>query len=122
MNKMEQPIPDVTDEDVQRIAIRDVGEVQPARVLAILREYGKQAWNRPPSPRVHLAILRLANGDLNQLSEQTKTAIQDFRDVLSYAEYPRYTKEIGFTEVSGETERAIIDDDWRQYREWLEKQ
>jgi len=36
------------------------------------------------------------------------------------AEYPRYTAEIGFEKVSKKNVRAIIDDDWRQYREWLE--
>jgi hypothetical protein len=121
MDAIEQPIPKVTDRDVERIAIRDFGEARLTQVMAILQEYGMQDWNRPPSPRVRLAILKLANGDVNQLVEHTRVAIRDFRDVLSAAEYPRYAREIGFKNVAKETKRAIIADDWRQYREWFEK-
>jgi hypothetical protein len=63
----------------------------------------------------------LANGDLDQLSKHTETAIRDFRDVVCMAEYPRYSAEIGFRKVASKVERAVIDDDWRQYREWLER-
>src|SRR6185295_13742917 len=94
----EQPIPDVSDEDVKRIAVREFGDAQVALVLSILEEFGKQAWNRP-DPRVKLAILKLAQGDLDRLLDETQTAIQDYRDVLSKAEYPRYTREIGFDDV-----------------------
>ncbi len=89
--------------------------------MEILQEYGKQEWNKP-GPRVRLAILKLANGDLSQLKEHTKVAIQDFRDVLAMAEYPRWTKEIGFDRKARKVERAVIDDDWRQYCEWLERE
>ena len=119
---MNQPIPKVTDADVERIAVRDFGNAQLSQVMEILQEYGKQEWNRPGGPRVRLAILKLANGDLEQLSMHTKIAIQDGRDVLSLAEYPRWTAEVGFDEVSRKVERAVIDEDWKQYREWLEKE
>jgi hypothetical protein len=119
---MEQPIPKVTDEDVKRIASRDFGQKHLSQVLDILQEYGKQVWNRPGSPRVRLAILKLANGDVEQLEKYTKTAIDDFRDVVSQAEYPRYTAEIGFDRVAAKIKRAVIDDDWKQYCEWLERE
>lgn len=117
---VEQPIPNVTNDDVRRIALRDFGPAQLALVLSIIEEFGKQDWNRP-SPRVHLAILKLASGNLDQLLDATKTAIEDFRDVLAWAEYPRYIREIGFHDVPDSVKQAVIDDDWKQYREWLEK-
>ena len=119
---MDQPVPKVTDKDVERIAIRDFGKTQLSQVIDTLQEYGKQDWNRPGSPRVRLAILKLSNGDLDQLSKHTQAAIKDFRDVVCLAEYPRYTVEIGFEKVSKNVARAVIDDDWRQYCEWLEKE
>lgn len=119
---MEQPIPKVTDKDVERIAVRDFGNDHLLQVLEILQEYGKQEWNRPGSPRVRLAILKLANGNLEQLRKCTKTAIEDFRDVISLAEYPLYSAEIGFNRVAAEVKRAVIDDDWKQYCEWLERE
>ena len=105
---------------MKRIALRDFGHAQVALVLSILDEFGKQDWNRP-DPRVRLAILKLANGNLDRLLDQTQTAIQDYRDVLSEAESPRYSREIGFGDVSESVQRAVIDDDWRQYCEWLER-
>ena len=116
----EQPVPNITDKDVKRIAFRDFGVVQVFKVLSILSEYGKQDWNEP-SPRVQLAILKLANGDIIKLSEQTKTAIEDFRDVLAEAEYPRYSKEIGFDDVEEDYKNSVINDDWLQYSEWLDE-
>ena len=121
-NKMcEQPVPKITDKDVKRIALRDFGEDQLFKVLSILSKFGKQDWNEP-NPRIQLAILKLASGDIIKLADATKAAIEDFRDILSEAEYPRYSREIGFKEVAQDFKRAVIDDDWKQYREWLEKE
>ncbi len=116
----DQPIPKVTDEDVKRIALRDFGDAEVALALSILEEFGKQDRNCP-SPRVRVAILKLANGDLDRLLNETKNAIEDYRDVLSEAEYPRYSREVGFNDAPEAVEQAVIDDDWRQYREWLER-
>ncbi len=116
----EQPVPDVTGEDVTRIALRDFGEQQVALVLSILDEYGKQTWNNP-SARVRLAILKLANGDLDRLLDHTQVAIQDYRDVLAYAEYPRYMREVGFDDPPEDVKNTVIEEDWQQYCEWLQR-
>jgi hypothetical protein len=115
-----QPVPDVTDEDVKRIALRDFGEPQLSQVMAVIEECGTQEWNRDCA-RVRLAILKLANGNLERLLDATKVAINDYRDVLSAAEYPGYAREIGFSEAAEKSTQAVIDDDWRQYRHWFEK-
>jgi hypothetical protein len=51
-----QPIPNVTYEDVKRIALPDFGEARLPLAMAILEEFGKQEWNSP-NARVRLAIL-----------------------------------------------------------------
>jgi hypothetical protein len=113
----DQPIPDVTDEDVRRIALRDFGEAELAIVWSLLEEYGRQVWNRP-SPRVRAAILKLANGDLERLREALDIAIRDYRDVLAAAEYPRYNREV-FGNVDEATLQNVTDQDWNQYSEWF---
>jgi len=115
-----QPVPNVSYEDVKRIALREFGERLLPKALTILNEYGQQHWNKP-SARVQLAILKLSNGDMDKLIETTQTAIADYRDVLSAAEYPRYAREIDFKKASEEVKSAVIEDDWNRYREWLEK-
>jgi len=115
-----QPIPEVTDEDVRRVALRDFGTAQLSFVLSVVEEFGRQNWNQP-SPRVRLAILKMAQGDLGRLRQATQVAIEDYRDALSAAEYPRYMREIAFSDVPREVAQKVIDADWRQYREWLDR-
>jgi hypothetical protein len=93
-----QPIPQVTSEDVERIVLRDFGETQFSLVMWILEQYGKQPWNRP-SPRVRLAILKLASGNLDRLVSYTQNAIDDYRNVIGPAEYPTNQ----------------FENDWKQY-------
>ncbi len=114
-----QPVPNVSEEDVRRIALRDYGADKLFQVLSIIGEFGKQSWNQS-SPRVWLAILKLANGDMERLTEETRVAIEDYRDVLAPAEYPRYSREIGFSSVPDQLASAAIEADWAQYRAWLE--
>jgi hypothetical protein len=68
---------------------------------------------------VQLAVLKLAAGDIGALRREIETAKRDYRDVLAYAEYPRYSREIGFDDVLESVRQAVIDEDWRQYETWL---
>ena len=116
-----QPVPRVTDGDVQRIILRDFGRnSQAVLALSILEDLGRQEDGRP-SPRVCLAVLKLADGDVNQLRRYTKTATEDYRDVIALAEYPRYFSEVVNANVPETVQYVVIDDDWKQYHEWLEK-
>ena len=115
-----QPTPKVTTDDVSRIIIRDFGAERSGEVKTILSEYGKQDWQRD-SPRVHLAILKLAKSDLELLRRETKTACSDYRDVLSPAEYIRYA-ELGWsTTPDKHAEEVAIQEDWKEYQEWLNR-
>jgi hypothetical protein len=69
--------------------------------------------------RVQMAILKLANGNIDELSRLVKIAKKDYRDVIALAEYPEETK---FNNVKGidSTELEIIRKrDRRQYLDWL---
>jgi hypothetical protein len=116
---MNEPVPKVTEDDVRRIIARDFGEAGLSEAFSILNEYGKQEWNDPDNPRVRLAILKLADGDLQLLAEHTEAATQDRRDVLAWAEYPRWAEEIGFENTSRSLEQEVIRADWHQYCQWL---
>jgi hypothetical protein len=114
-----QPSPTVTGADVERIVRRDFPADRTVEVLAMLDEYGKEAWQREPH-RVRLAALKLAGGDIKRLRHEIEGAKCDYRDVLGPAEYPSYTKlmfRIG--ELAQDEQQRIIDADWRQYQDWL---
>ena len=86
--------------------------------MSILAEYRSDTWHREMH-RVHLAVLKLAASTLDALRQEIETAKCDYRDVLAYAEYPRYSREIGFDDVPASLKRDVIEDDWRQYESWL---
>jgi hypothetical protein len=114
-----QPTPTVTGADVERIVRRDFPADRAVEVLAMLDEYGKETWHAEPH-RVRLAALKLAAGDLTRLRYEIESAKRDYRDVLSPAEYPGYTKRMfRIGELAQDEQQRIIDADWRQYQDWL---
>jgi hypothetical protein len=83
-------------------------------------KHGGESWHREPA-RVRLAILKLAQGNLKSLRAALKTANEDFRDVLAYAEYPAYLQDVNPSDADPAKRRRAIDADWQQYRGWLER-
>ncbi|MGD8339417.1 MAG: hypothetical protein PVH89_01470 [Gammaproteobacteria bacterium] len=113
-----QPTPNVSAEDVERVAARDFPSDSP-RVLEILKGYGGEDWHREVE-RVRLAVLKLGAGDVDRLRAAIETARQDYRDVVAAAEYPGYCRSIRpGADISDDERQAIIDADWQQYSRWL---
>ena len=83
---MNQPIPEVAENDIIRIVQRDFPPKQFDAVMPILNEYGTEDWQRGVN-RVRLAVLKLVGGDLQALRHEIDVARSDYRDVLAYAEY-----------------------------------
>jgi len=116
-----QPIPKVTEDDVMRVVRRDFPSQHIDEVLAVLARYGEGDGSADVS-RVRLAVLKLAAGNLERLRKQVETARCDFRDVLAFAEYPEYFARVtGAADQSREKVQRIIDADWNQYQEWLQR-
>jgi len=94
-----------------------------ARAAEILADYGRASHEGEPG-RVRLAILRLADHDLQRLAEVRVLAATDYRDVLMMAEYP---EESALPPVFGrpltrDERRALRDArarDRRAYEVWL---
>jgi hypothetical protein len=144
---MEDRIPRITNDDIKRIIERDFPKNERDRVIKTLNRYKSesekganrvhaailktsdrvintlnrfksQSEHRPN--RVYAAILKIADGSLEKVEKYVEVAIVDYRDVLSWAEYPSYSKNL-FEEFSYEKEKQQNDDDWQQYNEWLNK-
>jgi hypothetical protein len=84
MHMVHQPVPKVSPHDVERIVRRDFSEEQFETVMGILNEYATGSVDG--SPRVQLAVLKLADGNLEALRRSINTANRDYRDVLVAAE------------------------------------
>lgn len=74
----------------------DESEARKALESESERLFGKGAWNgvwkvishyQPPDLRISRAILKLSEGKIDLLQHYTTQAVEDFRDVLYWAEY-----------------------------------
>ena len=114
----DQPVPNVTADDVERVIRRDFPASRFDEVLAIVCQYGTD--NGEPH-RVRLATLKLAAGNIAHLRAAIETAKLDYRDVLAAAEYPQYFKRVSPGDAPSPETQRIIDSDWRQYQDWLRR-
>jgi hypothetical protein len=96
------------------------GDIQ--QILTILNKYGKSDFERGKT-RVHLAVLKLSEGNLDKLAQYVSVAKSDYRDVVAWAEYPEQIK-LGFVkmrELSPRKRKALKKRDAKQYADWLKK-
>ena len=109
-----QPIPSVTAADVDRIVARDFPPGQRDEVHRLLATLGANA-----KPRLQLAILKLARGELARVVSHLAMAKRDWRDVLMWAEYPADAK-LSWN-IPPEAHHDAYKSDWEQYQAWLSR-
>ena len=78
-------------------------------------------YDGPERDRVQLALLKLCEGSLNRLEKFVATAIQDYRDVLAPAEYPREVARTPaeLSKMNGEELQVLRDQDRQEYLAWF---
>ena len=114
---MRQPTPSVTEDDVERIVRRDYPATVADEILELIATVEVRE-----KPRVVLACLKIASGNLDRLRADLSSASGYYRELLSEAEYPLATKRWSRIESLPEDEvRAIYENDWRQYSDWLNR-
>jgi hypothetical protein len=117
---MNQPTPTITIKDIRRIIKRDFSLSIHNEVMEVLEEYGSKSW-QTEKQRVRMAVLKLANGNFDELKRQVEIARCDYRDVLLNAEYP-LCAETMFKKLSDGETRDIYKKDWMQYQTWLKRE
>ena len=116
-----QPVPEVTQADIERVIGRDFATEDRAAALAALEAYGMESHEREVV-RVRLAALKLAKGSIEELRRQVSWAKLDFRDVIGPAEYPKAMKVSSLIQLDQAERRRIYETDWKQYEEWLRRE
>lgn len=84
--------------EVEQLAKAKFPEPDPALVLSILDEYGREAHEQERE-RVQVAILNLSAGDEGKLLNNVAAAKQDYRDVLMWSEETAPTPEEAAAEL-----------------------
>ena len=85
-----------------------------AEIMDVLDGCGRRA-------QIQLAVLKLCEGDREQLPRLVEMANRDWRDVIAYAEYPEEMRTgfVGMRDLSRNEQEALRKRDRRQYLEWL---
>jgi len=114
---MDQYIPNIHLSDVEQTLKRDYEIEQHEEIWSLLKKA-----NINKDYRTILSCLKLANCDLNKLTYFIQLGGEDYRDVLTPAEYPHYSKIMFHIDKLSKVElKKIIDKDKKQYLLWLNK-
>ena len=106
----DSPIPKVTRADVDRVVRREFGERRLQEVLGTI--------DAEESPRVQLAALKIAGGDIERL--RILLSHYDYRDLLAEAESPSHVKPV-WTFGERRRQKRRIEAQWKQYCDWLQR-
>jgi hypothetical protein len=119
-NYVGQPVPKVTQKHVERIIRREFPAEYFSEIMTALHEC-LQGSDEQLRSRVQLAVLKLAGGKMNAFEDAIKSAKSDWRDVISWAEYPEWSKRWDTFKLPLETKKEIVSKDWQQYKDWFDK-
>jgi hypothetical protein len=112
---MSQYVPDVTAHDMMRVIERDFPPDAHPTILEWIRKC--DAYEKTRSV---MAALKNSRGDLTKLEGELAAAAADWRDVISEAEYPNYTRVwLRIERLSPEEVARVIEKDKQQYLAWL---
>ena len=114
---MAQYLPDVTEADIERVLRRDYPpELHPV-IQGLIRDV-----EVIEKPRVIMACLKNGNGNFEKLRGELANASGWWREILSEAEYPNYTKKMfRVDKLPAEERQRIIEKDGDQYLAWLRR-
>ena len=114
---MEQYTPGVSESDIERIVRRDYSPDLHAEIHEMIRDVEVRE-----KPRVIMACLKNGNGDFQKLKGELTNAGGWWREIISEAEYPNYTKKMfRIDRLSAEEQERIIEKDKGQYLTWLHR-
>jgi hypothetical protein len=112
-----QPVPKITESILKKIIERDF-KSNSTEVKSRIEKV--ESETESGKKRISLAILKLANGNLEDVKKYIEVSNIDFRDLISQAEYPRCS-ELGFEAMENPEIRKVYLEDWEEYTKWLNK-
>jgi hypothetical protein len=110
-----QYVPTVSERDIERVVRRDY----PPDLHAAIHEMIRGVEVREKA-RVIMACLKNANGNFQKLKGELTNADGWWREIISEAEYPNYTKKMfRIDRLSANEKERIIEKDKHQSLTWL---
>lgn len=117
LTKGEQPVAKITNEDLDFLISREF----PNDKNVVKTKLDKiKSDSQKGKNRISASVLKLADKDLNKIDFLVKRANEDFRDIVSEAEYPRASS-YDFGERDDDESRSDYLKDWEEYSTWKGK-
>lgn len=117
LKKGEQPVAKISVEELELIIQRDF----PNNANLVKQNLDKiQSDSLSGKNRISAAVVKIANMDLTKIDFLIRKANEDFRDIVSEAEYPRASK-FGFGDRNEDDLKKDYLNDWNEYNEWKNK-
>lgn len=116
-SKVNQPIAKISTEDLHFLIEREFpgqNEVVKEKLNQVISD------SQNGKNRIAACILKLADRDFNQLDDLIEQANEDFRDIVSRAEYPRASRR-EFNDLSQEESQEDYRRDWEDFSTWKAK-
>ena len=117
---MDQKTPQISDMKIKQIIGRDFSDEEASEVEDLLRLY--KADNANGKNRVCASILKLSNGKIELIKKYVEQANIDYRDLIALSEYPNYSEHAFEDDLPDYRKKKLLDDDWKQYQRWLNKE
>jgi len=117
LTKGEQPVATISDEELDFLTSREFPN-EKETVKTKLDKIKSDSQNG--KNRISAAVLKLADKNLSRIDILVKRANEDFRDIISKAEYPRASS-YDFGERNEEESKDDYLRDWDEYSTWKEK-
>ncbi|MEB2778646.1 hypothetical protein SYJ56_25275 [Algoriphagus sp. D3-2-R+10] len=117
LTKGEQPVAEISDGDLDYL----IGREFPNDKETVKTKLDKiKSDSQNGKNRISASVLKLADNDLSKIDYLVKLANEDFRDIVSEAEYPRASS-YDFGERDDEESKEDYLNDWVEYSAWIEK-
>lgn len=117
LTKGEQPVAKISDGDLDFLIIREFPNYKEV-VKTKLEKIKSDSQNG--KNRISASILKLADKDVDKIDFLVRRANEDFRDIVSEAEYQRASS-YGFGERDDDESKDDYLKDWEEYSTWKEK-
>jgi hypothetical protein len=118
LTKGEQPVPIISGELLGLL----IGREFPGDMESVKTKLDKiKSDSQKGKNRISASVLKLAAKDISKIDFLVSRANEDFRDIVSEAEYPR-TSSFGFGERDDEEIKDDYLKDWAEYSEWLNQE
>ena len=117
LTKGEQPVAKISDSDLEFLISREFPNDKETVKFKLdkIKNDSRKGKNR-----ISASLLKLANQDLDKIDFLIKRANEDFRYIVSEAEYPRASS-FGFGERDEKESKDDYLKDWEEYSIWKEK-